>query len=495
MHQYYTVFCKKCQHFSRNFPQIVDKFVIIWYTISGKEVDYMLTICKNNKEKIKKLIENKSLRSIVISNSDLIDDIILSMCHDGVIDCLANGFSDKRRHNSYIPFKLIIAMSIAAKMKIHTSLTDIPAAIQDHRVLAEIGYNLVNDDKEDFFTEGTIRYLLSKYSNEDLIAYYNSVVKNHIMPLKDIKPNVHILDCTKIAVNFDNENYENSTVARDRKGDAMRGYKLSSLRGLYNDTGIIEEIRFGTAATHDLALSEEMLKTTKCFNRGDILINDRGFLSRELINYLKIERGVDTYVPLRNNMTAFYDAVGIAKRENNWSAHPNRRRINQKIALVSNVTGWDTFGASIDVPINACVVWDIDDDKYIVISTTNTKASAREIVSTYELRPEIEEDFRQLKDFWKIEDFKTTKYNLIAFHIVCVLLGYLFYQLYINSADGSKYLGKSLPVILKNYNEHTLNHLVLYGGKYFCCMSMIEFFEFRDSCSEEVKKYLLEFFK
>ena len=427
----------------------------------------MLTICKNNKNEIKKLIENKSLRDIVISNSDLIDDIILAMCRDGVVDCLANGFSDKRRHNSYVPFKLIIAMSIAAKMKIHTSLTDIPYAIQDHRVLAEIGYNIVNDKKEDFFTEGTIRYLLSKYSNEDLIAFYNTVVKNHIMPLKDIKPNIHILDCTKIAVNFDNDNYENSTIARDRKGNKMRGYNLSSLRGLYNDTGIIEEIRFGTASTHDLALSEDMLKTTKCFKRGDILINDRGFLSRELINYLKIEKGVDTYVPLRNNMTAYFDAVSIAKKENNWSAHPNRCRTNQRITLVSNVTGWDTYGESKDIPINACVVWDIDTDKYIVIATTNTKASAREIVSTYEIRPEIEEDFRQLKDFWKIEDFKTTKYNLIAFHIVCVLLGYLFYQLYINSE----------------------------GGKYFCCMSMIEFFEFRDSCSAEVKKYLLEFFK
>ncbi len=455
----------------------------------------MLTICKNNKEEIKKLIENKSLRSIVISNSDLIDDIILAMCKGGVIDCLANGFSDKRRHNSYVPFKLIIAMSIAAKMKIHTSLTDIPTAIQDHRVLAEIGYNLLSDKKEDFFTEGTIRYLLSKYSNEDLIAYYNSVVKNHIMPLQDIKPNIHILDCTKIEVNLDNENYENSSIARDRKGEVMRGYKLSSLRGIYNDTGIIEEIRFGTASTHDLALSEEMIKMTKCFNYGDILINDRGFLSRELINYLKIERGVDSYVPLRNNMTAFYDTVEIAKRENNWLAHPNIHRINQRIAFVPNIVGWDTFDIHRDVPINACVVWDVDTDKYIVIVTTNTNASAKEIVSTYELRPEIEEDFRQLKDFWKIEDFKTTKYNLIAFHIVCVLLGYLFYQLYINSVDGSKYLGKSLPVILKNYNEHTLNHLVLYSDKYFCCMSMIEFFEFRDNCSDEVKKYLLEFFK
>ena len=455
----------------------------------------MLTICKNNKEEIRKLIESKNLRDIVISNSDLIDDIMLSMCHDGVIDCLANGFSDKRRHNSFVPFKLIIAMSIAAKMKIHTSLTDIPTAIQDHRVLAEIGYNLLNDEKEDFFTEGTIRYLLSKYSNEDLIDYYNSVVKNHIMPLKDIKPNIHILDCTKIAVNFENDNYENSTIAIDRKGDKMRGYKISSLRGLYNDTGIIEEIRFGTAAIHDLAMSEEMLKTTKCFNRGDILINDRGFLSRELINYLKLERGVDTYVPLRKNMWAFNEAIAVAKVANNWVAHPNKRRVGQKISFVPNVVGWDSVNDINDVPINACVVWDTNDDSYMVFVTTDTNATAKGIISTYELRPEIEEDFRQLKDFWKIEDFKTTKYNLIAFHIVCVLLGYLFYQLYINSDDGSQYLGKSLPVILKNYNERTWNYLVLYGGKYFCCMSMIEFFQFRDSCSEEVKKYLLEFFK
>ena len=131
----------------------------------------------------------------------------------------------------------------------------------------------------------------------------------------------------------------------------------------------------------------------------------------------------------------------------------------------------------------------------MVFVTTNTNATVKEIISTYELRPEIEEDFRQLKDFWKIEDFKSTKYNLIAFHIICVLLGYLFYQLYINSDNGSQYLGKSLPVILKNYSEHYWNYLVLYGGEYFCCMSMIEFFQFRDSCSEEVKKYLLEFFK
>ncbi len=455
----------------------------------------MLTICKNDKTKIKKLIENKNLTDIVISNSNLIDDIILAMCRDGVVDCLDKCFTDKRRHNSFIPFRLIIAMAIAAKMKINTSLTDIPTAITDHRVLAELGYNVVFNNKKEYFTEGTIRYLLGKYSNEDLISYYNKVVQEHIMPLKNIKPNIHILDCTKIAVNMDNENYENSSISLDRKGNSMRGYKLSSLRGLYNDTGIIEEIRFDTASVHDLALSEEMIKNSNCLNYGDILINDRGFLSRELINYMKREKGVNIYVPLKRNMWAYQEAINIAISENRWNAHPNKHRAEQKMAFVPQLTSWDSANIKNDVPINACVVWDCISDKYMVLVTTDMNATAKDIVLTYELRTEIEEDYRQLKDFWKLEDFKTTKYNIIAFHIICVLLGYLFYQFYINSEDGYEYLGKSLPVILKNYNCKPLNHLVLYGGYYFCSMSLKEFFEFRDSCSQEIKDYLLKFLK
>ena len=454
----------------------------------------MLTICKSNRKIIEKYIKNKHLDAIVPSSSDFIDEIILAMIKDGIIDCLHNPLSDKRRHNSYVPFKLVIALAVAAKMKVRTSLTDIPYAITDHRVLAELGYNLVNHTGDGLFTEGTIRHLLGKYTSEEWINYYNDTVRKNIFYKKEIQPNIHILDCTKIAVNYDNTNYENSSITYDRKGNKMRGYKLSSLRGIYKDTGIIEEIRFGTASIHDLQLSEEILKSSKCLKNGDILINDRGFLSRELINYLKLYKGVDTYVPLRHNMVAFEEAVFCAKRKNNWFPHPSRK--NQYITAVADMgVYWESDHEYTDVPINTCVVWDKEADIYFVFATTNTNASASEIIRIYELRTEIEEDFRQLKDFWKLEDFKSTKYNVITFHIICVLLGYLFYQLYINSEQGQKYLGKCLPVLLKKHKTEFINNLVLYGGKYFCCMSIIEFFEFRDSCSMEVKKYLLEFFK
>ena len=466
----------------------------MWYTLSGKEVHEMLTVCKNNRKMIEKYINNKQLDAIVTSSSDFVDEIILAMIHDGIIDCLHHSLSDKRRHNSYVPFKLVMALAIAAKMKVRSSLTDIPYAITDHRVLAELGYNIVNHNGDGLFTEGTIRHLLGKYTAEEWINYYNNIVQKNIFHKKEITPNIHILDCTKISVNFDNANYENSSVAYDRKGDKMRGYKLTSLRGLYKDSGIIEEIRLGTASIHDLHLSEEMLKTSRCLKAGDILINDRGFLSRELINYLKSYRGVDTYVPLRRNMLAFEESVFNAKQQNNWRPHPNRK--NQHITLVANMgIYWEGNHQYPDVLINTCVVWDKEANEYFVFATTDVHANASKVIRIYELRTEIEEDFRQLKDFWKLEDFKSTKYNVIAFHIVCVMLGYLFYQIYINSECGHKYFDKSLPAIMKRYESKLLSHFVLYGGEYFCCMSMIEFFEFRDSCSVEVKKYLLEFFK
>lgn len=89
----------------------------------------MLKLIKNDKSKVKQQIQNKVLDGIVASNSNLIDDIILAMAHENILDCLKYGFPDKRNHNTTIPFNLIITLAIAAKMKTHTSLTDIPYAI------------------------------------------------------------------------------------------------------------------------------------------------------------------------------------------------------------------------------------------------------------------------------------------------------------------------------------------------------------------------------
>src|SRR5690606_505297 len=125
---------------------------------------------------------------------------------------------------------------------------------------------------------------------------------------KGIVPDIHVLDCTKLEVELSNSNYEGSEVIKD-DGEYKRRYKLSSLRGITGDTGILEEIRFGNIKQHDLKLSKKMVLESKMLKPGDILINDRGFISREFMNQLKREREIDSYIPLKSNMEAFEQAV------------------------------------------------------------------------------------------------------------------------------------------------------------------------------------------
>lgn len=452
----------------------------------------MLKVCKVNNSKALNQIKDNVLDGIVMSNSNLIDDIILSMKHEGILDMLDIG-DDKRYHNVLIPFNIIMALAITAKMKAKTSMTDMPHAITDGKTLAELGYNLIGKElNKGLLSEGTIRHLLGKWNSDDWISYYNNTVQNHIMRKQNIQPNLHILDCTNIRVNLNNENYENATVAIDKDKTPMRGYKLSTIRGIVEDSGTIEDIRFGTVKTHAFKLSEEMLKTTPCFHEGDILLNDSGFLSRDMINYLKTVRKVDTYIPLRKNMDIYNVAVASAEIDDNWQTHPTRK--NQMIAHITNLGEyWKSENPSDDVDINASVVWFQDTQSYAVFVTTDMTKSAKDIIKTYQLRPEIEEDYRQLKDFWKMEDFKSTKYDVITFHIVNILLGYLFYQLYLFTNDGQKYIGESLPIILKNYQSQFTNYITMYSGEYCAVLTLKEFMEFFDRCNDELKITILKF--
>jgi hypothetical protein len=106
------------------------------------------------------------------------------------------------------------------------------------------------------------------------------------------------------------------------------------------------------------------------------------------------------------------------------------------------------------------------------------------------LRPEIEEDYRQLKDFWKIEDFKSTRLSVIAFHVVCVLFGYLFFQLYTTMDDGAKYAKKCLPVVLKGYDAKVMKYVIAYADVWFGVFSLMELIDISRKCNDEVYQKL-----
>lgn len=454
---------------------------------------FMIQICKKEKEKVYNAIRAGKIDAAEMSLPNLIDDIILTMKKHGLTQYLSHAIPDKRRSNLHIPFDILLCLAVTAKLKCKTSLTDVPFAVNDAALLAELGWNLWDNERDvndGLFSESVMRKLLAKYTCGEWISFYNQYVQTFLMKKMDLQPCIHILDCTKILVNLDNDHYENSSVVKI-DGETMRGYKLGVLRGVLDDSGIAEEIVFGTLKTHDMEQCREMLRNTKCFHENDILINDRGFLSREMVNFLKTVRKVDSYLPAKENMTLFQDAVRLAVANGKWQKHPNRKRKTQKIQLVTDLGPlWESSHPQEDVPVNACVVYDTKTNKYFVFMTTDTSKTARQIVSTYELRPEIEEDFRQMKDFWKLEDFKSTRYNYIAYHIVMTLTGYLYFQIYKNMEEGKPYVGRSLPVVAKNYKETRPKEVVIYVGQYFGIFSFLEFLQIYAECTLEVRQLL-----
>ena len=130
-------------------------------------------------------------------------------------------------------------------------------------------------------------------------------------------------------------------------------------------------------------------------------------------------------------------------RPHAWTKHPTRK--GQEIQLVKGMAPlWEGLG----VPVNVCVVrWKdkkTQEWQYFGFVTTDLSVSARQIIQTYQTRPEIEEDYRQLKSpSWHLEKFCTRRLVQIIWHVILTLIAYNLFQTYANTDKGRVFAGKT----------------------------------------------------
>lgn len=229
-------------------------------------------------------------------------------------------------------------------------------------------------------------------------------------------------------------------------------------------------------------LPQEMLKNPIHIKESDTLVYDRGYIDRELINILKREKDIRVVVPVKKNMLIFKESMSLAISQNDWKVHPNKKRKGQEITLIKNVgMSWvsEVIGdkkpikiKEEDIPLNTSV---------IRIDKKKNKG-----------RNTIEEDYRQLKDVWGLDHFTSTKYKNIVFHIVMMLVAYLFYQVYKNTEAGAKYGNKSLATILNTYelsnsNDVKINKVTIYYKSMFGIIEFVDFLDTYAECGEDVR--------
>jgi Transposase DDE domain len=480
-----------------------------------------------NEEAVREALTDGQVQHLDTASEEITDEFLLFAIESKMLPQWAKAFPDPRAW-SEIGFEVLLASQLTARFAAVYSQRKSGYVLRSARVLGALGYSVevlepgdglsgrgTQDDK--LYSGDVLRKLFGKMERDaelteadkaaavpggaevkvrerssrravkkaqdngreaaarsaavsrQMLAWYNTSVGQSLLDYAQTGEGrrIHLLDTTKIEVELEAGTYECSGVVSDEDGNLTRGYKLGTLRTLLDNAGILTQVTVGQIQVHDNKLCAPMLRTSKVLRASDLVINDRGFIDGEEITYLKVERGVDVIVPLRKDMLSYGEAVAIACAAKRWNPHPTRDK--QEIAFVEGVEHvWDEC----QVKLNACVIrdWNKEKDRwdYIVLATTDLNLSARQIVRHYELRPEIEQDYEQLKSGgWLLQKLTTTRYSQIVFYLLMVVLAYSLYQLFTNTQAGAKFAGKTRQAIAFEQLRTRRTHVIVYAGGYF----------------------------
>jgi hypothetical protein len=289
---------------------------------------------------------------------------------------------------------------------------------------------------------------------------------------------IHIVDTTHVEVPLETGTYECSGVVKNDDGSRSRGYKLATLRTLLDHAGLITQMGLAPIQVHDLPLCRLFFETAPVLRAGDLLLEDRGFVDGETITFLKQQRHVDVIVPLKSNMLSYHEAVQLAILQDAWQPHPSREK--QHIAFVQGV---EHLWEECQVPRKACVIRSWNHKKqaldHIVLVTTDYRLKGPWIVRHYEERPEIEQDYEQMKSGgWQLKRLSSTRYSEIAFYVATVVLSYSLYQLFANTQAGARFADKTRQALAFEQLRSRRTHVIAYAGGYFEIFETLSFAHF-----------------
>ncbi len=137
-----------------------------------------------------------------------------------------------------------------------------------------------------------------------LVAWYNAHVGPSLLEYARVGTGrrIHIVDTTHVEVPLETGTYECSGVVKNDDGTRSRGYKLATLRTLLDHAGLITQVGLCPMQVHDLPACRLLFETAPVLRKGDLLLEDRGFLDGATITLLKQQRHVDVIVPLKATM-------------------------------------------------------------------------------------------------------------------------------------------------------------------------------------------------
>ena len=94
----------------------------------------------------------------------------------------------------------------------------------------------------------------------------------------------------------------------------------------------------------------------------------------------------------------------------------------------------------------------------------------------YEERPEIEQDYEQMKSGgWQLQKLSSTRYSEIVFYVLTVVLSYSLYHLFTNTQRGARFVDKTRQAIAFEPRRIQRTHIIVCAGGYFAIFETLRF--------------------
>ena len=312
---------------------------------------------------------------------------------------------------------------------------------------------------------------------------------------------------------------------RDKRYQWRRCYKVVSLIHVNRSLDLFLTVaaRVVPGNRHECPILYELVDGfVKAVDRGwmKVLMVDRGLIDGPNIGRLKSAHHIDTIVPLKKNMNAYQDAIGLTRlKDFQWEPyqlpyatergqkdpagsglrrpkHPTivkREQTRQQtlakkkglpppqpvpqpqtlLGIARGVTSW----SDCTVPLTVVINREIDQEGKVdhwVLTTTSASFSAVEIRSNYTLRTTIEERHRQYKCFWDLAHMPSRLFSMVANQVLFVLLAYTLLQAHLFLRHRQEMNPRTRGRLLQMLNP-AVEVVAVYYRQRFCLVTLGEF--------------------
>lgn len=473
--------------------------------------DARLVLYVKNQAKVLKALQDGRVEYMDLTSWKFMDYFFGYLFEHHFFDEIGDSYPDPRRKKD-IPVWFLIAAYTQLKCHNEEATHNLTFVLRSGTILNRVSANLrvesggfnnrnkhprkaaINQDTARKFFKRAKPAAIMEWFNRDVVGFFS----RHDALDKEA---IAIVDSTFLPVT-DNPNYtEAAPMPLDKHGHLVDLDKMSEeerkrfkwtpcfrLTTLLHTTRAANYFMYlgahlGPGDESELKAGEKLVDDymSRCGEqRLKLLIEDRGFIDGPAITRFKQEYHLDVLIPLKKNMDAYKDVMGLVRlKDTVWVRHRRKETTDAEgiktvttldLAGIHEITSWDDC----KVPLSAVLCRETveeegkeSEENIWILVITRKFQSPGEIYELYELRTQIEERHKQLKLFWNLGVFTSPNFALVTAHVFFILLAYSALQWYLRQDHRERMACRTIKTL--QYEERLLqkDNVIIYAEECF----------------------------